>query len=134
MTLVFLALLSFIFLGEGTSLVQIIITLIVMGTGFGLFTSPNTNAIMSSVRPKYYAVASSVTGTMRTIGQTLSMGISLIITAIIIGPILLTPEYHPGFLNASKIAFAVFALLCFGGIFASLARGKRDVPDQERKT
>jgi EmrB/QacA subfamily drug resistance transporter len=134
MTLVFIALVSFVFLNESTSLLQIIITLVFIGIGYGLFTSPNTNAIMSSVKPKYYAVASSVTGTMRTIGQTLSMGISLVITAIIIGPIVLTPEYHPGLLDSSKITFAIFSLICFGGIFASLARGNRDISNREDKS
>jgi hypothetical protein len=32
---------------------------------------------------------------------------------------------HGSFLAANRAAFAVFAALCFGGVFASLARGQR---------
>ncbi len=128
MVMVFLGILSFVFLTDGTSILQIVITLIILGTGFGLFVPPNTNAIMSSVSPKYYAVASSITGTMRTIGQTLSMGIALVMTAVVIGSVVITRDYHPGFLTASRAAFIIFAVLCFAGIFASLSRGKGESP------
>jgi EmrB/QacA subfamily drug resistance transporter len=126
-----LGLASLIMLGENTSLFQVIVTLVIIGIGFGVFVPPNTNAIMSSVEPKHYAVASSLTSTMRTIGQTMSMGITLILTALIIGNITITRDYHPGFLNVVKIAFAIFASMCLGGIFASLARGKNVInPNQ----
>jgi EmrB/QacA subfamily drug resistance transporter len=127
MSLLCLGLASLILLTEDSSLVQIIATLVIIGVGFGVFVPPNTNAIMGAVAPKYYAVASSLTGTMRTIGQTLSMGITLILTALIIGNIAITRDYHPGFLTVVKVAFAIFAALCFAGIFASLARGKSQI-------
>jgi EmrB/QacA subfamily drug resistance transporter len=124
MALLCLGLASLIFLSENSSLFQIIITLVVIGVGFGVFVPPNTNAIMSAVAPKYYAVASSLTGTMRTIGQTLSMGITLILTVLIIGNVAITRDYHPGFITMVKVAFAIFAALCLIGIFASLGKGK----------
>jgi EmrB/QacA subfamily drug resistance transporter len=132
MALIFIGLVSFIFLGNNTSLVQIIITLLILGVGYGLFVPPNTNAIMSSVTPRYYAVASSVTGTMRNIGQTLSMGITLVVTAVIIGNAVMTPDSHPGFLHSSQITFIIFAALCFSGIFASLARGNKPASTVEK--
>jgi MFS family permease len=124
MALLCLGLTSLIFLSEHTSLVQVIITLIVIGSGFGVFVPPNTNAIMSSIEPKYYAVASSLTNTMRTIGQTFSMGITLILTSLFIGNVTITPENHPGFVTVVKVGFAIFAGLALLGVFASLARGK----------
>jgi MFS family permease len=133
MVLIFLALLSFVFLHDGTSLLQIVITLLFLGVGFGLFVPPNTNAVMGSVTPKYYAVASSMTGTMRTLGMTLSMGITLVVTAIVIGPIVITRDFHPGFLDSSKITFAIFALICFAGIFASLSGRKQAAGGEEKK-
>jgi len=41
-------------------------SLILLGFGFALFSSPNTNAIMSSVEKKFYGVASGTLGTMRS--------------------------------------------------------------------
>jgi EmrB/QacA subfamily drug resistance transporter len=124
MALIFIGLLSFIFLSNDTSLVQIIVTLVILGTGFALFSSPNVNAIMSSVAPQYYAVATAISHTGRSIGQMLSMGIAMIVIAIVIGPVVITPNYYPAFLTSAKICFLIFTLLCFGGIFASLSRGK----------
>jgi hypothetical protein len=82
---------------------------------------PNTNAIMSSVTPKYYAVASSFTSTMRTIGQTLCMGIVMVVMTLVIGSVVMTSEHHPNFLISSHISFGIFAALCFAGIFASIS-------------
>jgi MFS family permease len=123
MFLVCLGLISFAFLTTATSIVTIIISLVVLGTGFAFFSSPNMNAIMSSVKPKYYAVASSLTSTMRNLGQTLSNGICMIVFAVIIGRVMIGPQNYQAFLSSTKIAFAIFAFLCFIGVFASLARG-----------
>jgi hypothetical protein len=97
----------------------------IIGLGFGLFVPPNTNAIMSSIQPRYYAVASSLTSTMRTIGQTLSMGITMVIMAMVIGRVVIMPENYPAFLTSTNIAFTIFAILCFTGIFASMMGSPR---------
>lgn len=125
MALSTIGLIMFIFLNENTSIAYIIVSLIIIGTGFGLFSSPNTNAIMSAVEKRFYGVASGTLGTMRSIGQVLSLGIALLIFAIFIGKVQITPEYYPEFIHSSRVAFTVFAVLCFAGIFASIARGKR---------
>jgi len=112
------------FLNQNTGIEFIIASLIILGFGFALFSSPNTNAVMSSVKNRFYGVASATLATMRTIGMMLSMGIAMLLFAIFIGRVEITPEYYPAFVSSLKIAFAIFAILCFGGIFASLARGK----------
>jgi len=114
----------FIFLNEGTTLVFIIATLVILGSGLAFFSSPNTNAIMSSVSQKVYAVASATLATARQVGMMFSMGIAMLLFAIYIGRVEITPEYYPLFLKSMSVAFIIFAILCFGGIFASLARGK----------
>jgi hypothetical protein len=44
--------------------------------------------------------------------------------ALYIGRVQITPEYYPLFQESMQTSFIIFAILCFGGIFASLARGK----------
>jgi hypothetical protein len=61
---------------------------------------------------------------MRLVGQMLSMGIATLLFALYIGRVEITPELYSLFLASAKTAFAVFAVLCAGGIFASLARGR----------
>lgn len=112
------------FLSEGTGFEFIIASLVLLGFGFALFSSPNTNAVMSSVEKKSYGVASSTLATMRLTGQMLSMGITTLIFSIYIGRIQITPEYYSLLLKSTRIAFVVFAGLCFCGVFASLARGR----------
>lgn len=112
------------FVTETTSIRYIILALLVLGTGFGLFSSPNTNVIMSSVDKKFYGVASGMNGTMRLLGQMLSMGIAMMILAIVTGPVVITPEYYPQFITSMRYAFTLFTVFCIVGVFASLARGK----------
>jgi EmrB/QacA subfamily drug resistance transporter len=124
MALSAIALLLLALLDEETASGFIIASLAIAGLGLALFSSPNTNAIMSSVETKFYGVASGTVGTMRLIGQMLSMGISMLLIALYVGRVEITPEYYPLFLKSAKVAFVIFAALCFGGVFASLARGK----------
>lgn len=124
MAVTFLGLLFFVFLSAETTLKFIVTGLLILGLGFALFSSPNTNAVMSSVAKKFYGVSSATLGTMRLIGNMLSMGIVMLIFATYIGRVQITPEYYPLFVKSARVAFAIFATLCFGGIFASFARGK----------
>jgi len=113
-------------LTSSTSILYIIIVLLVLGCGFALFSSPNTNAIMSSVRRSHYGIASAMVGTMRLTGQMFSMGIAMLILSFFIGKTVITPSNAHSFITALKVSFSLFGLLCFIGIFASLARGKKD--------
>jgi hypothetical protein len=78
---------------------------------------------MSSVENRFYGVASGMLGTMRMMGMVFSMGITILIFSIYIGKVQIAPEYYPVFLRCMKLAFTFFAVLCFGGIFASLVSG-----------
>jgi EmrB/QacA subfamily drug resistance transporter len=111
------------FLTGNSSMMMVIISLVVLGIGFGFFTSPNTNAIMSSVERKYYGVASGMMGTMRLLGQTFSLGIVTLLFALLIGAVQIAPANYPQFLKSLQISFTVAACLCFLGIFASALRG-----------
>jgi EmrB/QacA subfamily drug resistance transporter len=111
------------FLNERTSLTFIVASLILLGLGFALFMSPNTNSVMSSVEKRFYGVASGTLGTMRAIGMIFSMGITSLILSIYIGKVQITVEYYPVFLRCIKLLFAFFGVFCMGGILA-LARGK----------
>ena len=55
---------------------------VLLGFGFALFSSPNTNAVMSSIDRRFYGVGSATLGTMRLTGQMLSMGIAMVIFSL----------------------------------------------------
>jgi MFS family permease len=111
-------------LGAGTPTSLVVAALLVLGFGFALFSSPNTNAVMGAVEKRSLGVASAVLGTMRLTGGMLSMGAAMLIFNLFIGKVRITPEVHPQFLSASRIAILFFAVLCVGGVFASHARGR----------
>jgi EmrB/QacA subfamily drug resistance transporter len=124
MAVVTMGLILLAFISERTSILFIVLSQILLGFGFALFSSPNTNAMMSSVEKRVYGVASATVGTMRLIGQVLSMGIATLSIAIIVGPVEITPAYYEAFLRSVNISFFIFAGLCLIGIFASAARGR----------
>ena len=111
---------------QQTKTAYIIINLIILGLGLAFFSSPNTTVAMNSVEKKFYGVASAALGTMRLTGQMLGMGIAMVVFAVYLGNVMITPEYYQLFMTSMKTAFMVFAVLCFIGIFASIARGKPD--------
>jgi len=112
------------FIGDNTGLPYIIFDLVLLGFGFALFSTPNANAVMSSVEKRYLGIASGTLGTMRVVGQAFSMGVIMMIFSIMIGKTQINPELYPLFLKSTKIALTIMGSLCFVGIFSSLARGK----------
>ena len=117
-----------IFLNSETTTPYLILSLAIVGIGFGMFSSPNTNAIMGSVDKKFLGIASATVGTMRLTGQMISMGIATLVLQIFIGEGQITSHNIPDFIGSMKTTFIIFALLCLLGVFASLARGKAEKP------
>jgi EmrB/QacA subfamily drug resistance transporter len=112
------------FINPESPILLIIALLITMGAGFGIFSSPNSNAIMSSVEKKHLGVASAVVGTMRMAGQMMSMGIAMMLLALYVGRQAIVPSSYPGFMTGMRTGFIIFSVLCILGIFASLARNR----------
>jgi len=110
--------------GPDTPLWAIVVRLLLLGLGFALFSSPNMNAIMGSVSKRFYGVASGTLGTMRLVGQMLSQGVVMLLFALLIGRVEITPQSYPLFLTSMRAAFGIYSILCVAGIFASLVRGK----------
>jgi EmrB/QacA subfamily drug resistance transporter len=125
MALTSLGLVLLCFVTADTPYYIIILLLLLMGTGFGLFSSPNSNAIMSSVEKKHLGVASGTVGTMRMVGQMMSMGIAMMLIALFIGKNPINPSNYTGLVSAMRTGFLIFSALSFLGIFASLARNRK---------
>ena len=110
------------FITQSTPDYIIVLLLFLLGTGFGIFSSPNSNAIMSSVEKRHLGIASGVVGTMRMVGQMMSMGIAMMLISLFIGKQTINPETYRGLISAMRTGFIVFSVLSLLGIFASLAR------------
>jgi len=113
----------FIFLTPTTPLYAIVIALMMLGFGYALFSSPNTNAIMSSVDRQYLGIASGMNATMRSLGQVLSMAIAMFCFSIFIGTVTITPEVFPALMTSVTVSFLAFTGLCIIGVATSYVRG-----------
>lgn len=123
MAMQFAGLLVLVLLDEGTAILLVVAGLASLGVGFALFSSPNTNAVMSAVGRTQYGVASSMVATMRSLGQVSSMGFASMLLGIYVGTNRIAEGFQAEFMDAAHIAFVVFSVLCLAGVFASLVRG-----------
>ncbi len=121
-----LGLLILSFIGSDTSIAYIFFGLTVLGIGFGLFSSPNTNVVMGSVDKKIYGTASAMLGTMRNTGMMFSMAIASLTIHWFLGESQINSSNIPQLITSTKIVFTVFTVLCFAGIFSSLAKVKKN--------
>ena len=112
------------FIGMETSITYILVGLTVLGIGFGLFSSPNTNVVMGSVDRKVYGTASALLGTMRNTGMMLSMAIASLTIHWFLGKAQIGVSNLPEFVSSTQIVFGVFTVLCAAGVFASLVKAK----------
>ena len=88
-------------------------TFILVGIGFAFFSSPNSNAIMGAVEPKFYGVASSILSVMRIGGQSISMSVVTMLLALYT-----VPHLDPAYLEVIKFPRGFESPFCAG-----LARG-----------
>ena len=124
MALTAVGLASLAFLDAATPLGWVLAALVLLGLGFALFSSPNTNAIMGSVEKRDLGVASAAVSTMRSVGMMVSMGMALVLLSLFLGTKAVTEANAEAFLLAQRWAFGISAVLCALGILASQARGK----------
>ena len=120
------SLVLFSFLDFNTSLVYLIISMVLYGVGFGLFSPPNTNVIMSSVPPKDTSVASAAVSTMRTVGQAMSMGILTLVFAFVMGNVPIIEQYYPLLISSCQITCLICVGLCIASVFASFVGIRSD--------
>ena len=121
-TCVGLALLSQ--LDANSSVQYIVMSLVMTGAGFSLFSSPNINAIMGSVDNKHAGGASGAVATTRLLGQLNSMVLVTLAIALIMGNTPVSPQTAPLLNQALSLSFVISAALCIPGILFSLARGR----------
>ena len=120
-----MGLLTLSFIDADTTNMYIISGLIILGIGFGMFSSPNTNVVMSSVDKKAFGTASATVSTMRNTGMMFSMAIASLVIHSFLGDAKISIENLPQFILSTKLVFAIFTVLCFAGVFASLAKNKK---------
>jgi EmrB/QacA subfamily drug resistance transporter len=117
------------FYSEALSRVFILVPLFILGLGNGLFSSPNTNSILSSVPIERYGLASGTIGTIRTMAQSVGIAIMGSIVSFVMPPGTFARlgedagELTAFFLSGVRMAFLVASILSGLGVITSLIRG-----------
>lgn len=133
MTIAALSLITTSFIITPQTPISTLATLMFMfGLGMSLFSTPNTHAAMESVTQRHLGIASSILATMRMFGQTISMGITMLILSLMVGKIEFSKSVLPKLMFSIQLTFFVFGLICIACIFASLARGARSGLPEEK--
>ena len=132
MVLIAIGLLLLSTLDQSATTDILLIYLLILGVGMGLFSSPNTSAVMGCVRKDQLGVASGTLSTMRTVGQSLSLAIMGAVIAVVASSATvaalfsgapLPPASEGEFIRGMALAFQVAAVIAFVGAATSLARG-----------
>ncbi len=107
-----------------TDLYMIGAILLFIGIGFAFFSAPNSSAIMGSVSPKEFGIASSIMSMMRIFGQSMSM---VLVTLLLSAYVLPASDagYAASMETGIRKTFTIFSVICTIGVGISLMRGKR---------
>jgi MFS family permease len=116
-----IALALLLFVDQQTPLVQIVANLVVVGVGFAIFSSPNTNAVMTDISRHDYGIAVSFLATMRNMGQLMSMAIIAIVISLSIGTTPITETDPEQIVSIVHICFAICTVLSAVGILTSIS-------------
>ncbi len=111
-------------LTSNSAIYMVVIALMMTGFGFALFSSPNVNAIMSSVEKTHIGAASAAVSTMRILGQMVSMVIVTLVVALQFGNAQIEPSSYPLLERTISFSFFLAAGLCLPGILLSMLRGR----------
>lgn len=106
-----------------TSLVVAASALVLVGIGIGLFTAPNTTAIMETVPPGRRTVANAVRSVMFNTAQAVSTALTL---AVVAGSGIASYAVHsaePAVVRGFSLAFLLCAVAAVIGAFFGVARG-----------
>jgi EmrB/QacA subfamily drug resistance transporter len=113
-------------LGSASPSIQIILALVIVGLGTGIFVSPNNSAVMGAAPRHRQGIASGVLATARSFGMVLGIGFSgAIYTTVLAHGSVEHPTLFQGFQTSFQIAILIAAL----GVLTSAVRGK-GYPDE----
>lgn len=107
-----------------TSAAYISGSLLLIGFGFGLFSTPNNNAIMGAVHIKELGVASASMNLARTIGNLLGMSLVNLMVHYYIGDAQFTEDQNPALMNTISLALTMSLCFVIAACFLSGLRGR----------
>ena len=107
-----------------TSLAYIFVGLVFLGIGFGLFSSPNNNAIIGSAAKDKLSIASALVGLSRNMGNLFSTGIVMMLMSIMLGSESIGADNLEQLLWVVKVVLVLTLLSALSACYFSFTRGQ----------
>lgn len=117
-----LGLLGLALAGQSTPLGLFYFSLSVLGLGGGLFNPPSMVIALRNVEPRRMAVASGLTGSMRTLGMLGSQMLLAVILGFYLSDEVLNAQNRASFILAMRTGLLSFAALCLLGLLLGIRR------------
>ena len=114
-----IALATFVVIDTNTTVLSLVLRELAVGTGFALFSAPNTTLITLSVAPKDCALASSMQQLGRSLGQGTAYALVTVTIAALVSAAPGSIAYPEQFAKASVVILAISAALGLLGIVFS---------------
>ena len=125
-------------IGKSVSELQLLIPLVLIGSGMGIFASPNRSSIMNAVPGARRGVASGISSTLVNVGNTMSIGLAFLIMEFSTPKATLDGIFSgvsssivsfsvPGFVSSVHLVFIISAAMLFASvlIYAFIGAKKR---------
>lgn len=109
---------------QQSSVLYIAVSLMLIGIGFGLFSTPNNNAIMGSAQVHEVGVASASMNLSRTIGNLLGMSLVNLMVHYYLGDAQFTQEQNPALIQTITLAINMSLIFVLVACVTSVFRGK----------
>ena len=101
-----------IFLEVNTPVYLVVIEMALIAVGTALFSVPNTNAVMASIPEEDAPYGSAAQTTLRSFGQTLSLGLLTVVCSFVMGNLPLSVENAALIVSSSRLIAMISLLLC----------------------
>ncbi len=111
------------FIDVTSTTVFIILTLALVGTGFGLFSTPNNSAIMGAVDAREMGVASASMNLARTIGNLFGISLINLLLQLDLGDTALSAKYSAEIMHTISVALTISLVMVVIATLLSMSRG-----------
>ncbi len=110
----------------------VLAALILLAAGLAFFQPPIYTAAIGITAPETYGVASGLVETMRLLGMTISMAVTIIVFSRYFGGAEIAVEHIPLLVASMQQIFLIFLVLAVVGLIVTLLAGRAAAPHEKR--
>ena len=110
-----------LFLDNDSHIAIVVVSLVLLGAGFGLFSTPNSNAALQSIPPEKLGIVSALVSMSRLLGQLLSTAFITLMMSLYIGAAEIVPGNYDDLLIVFKWTVGLSLIYALLATYASVS-------------